>query len=157
MTVRSLDDFDRKLLVLVQRDARLTAGQLGTALGLSASAVQKRLKRLRGTGVLWREVALLSDEALRGSTMFAVRVVLASGTLARSDRLERMFEKSPEVTQCYHVTGDFDYLLIVHTGDMSGFTEFVERRLKGNPDVARYETHVVMKPVKRSLEAPVPG
>jgi Lrp/AsnC family leucine-responsive transcriptional regulator len=155
MTVRSLDDFDRKLLTLVQRDARLTAGQLGAELGLSASAVQKRLKRLRGTGVLWREVALLSDEALRGSTMFVVRVVLASGTLARSERLERTFAKLPEVTQCYHVTGDFDYLLIVHTGDISEFTGFVERRLKDNPDVARYETHVVMKSVKRSLEAPV--
>lgn len=155
MTVRSLDDFDCRLLMLVQRDARLTAGQLGAEVGLSASAVQKRLKRLRRMGILSREVALLSDEALQGSTMFAVRVALASGTVARSDRLERMLANSPEVTQCYHVTGDFDYLLIVHTGNLSGFTEFVERRLKGNPDVARYETHVVMKSVKRSLEAPI--
>jgi DNA-binding Lrp family transcriptional regulator len=156
MTVRSLDDFDRRLLTLVQRDARQTAGKLGAEIGLSASAVQKRLKRLRSAGLLWREVALLSEEALRGSTMFAVRVVLASGTAARSERVERMFGKSPEVTQCYHVTGDFDYLLLVHTADMADFTAFVERRLKGNPDVARYETHVVMKSVKRSLEAPIP-
>jgi len=156
MTVRSLDDFDRKLLTLVQRDARQTAGKLGAEIGLSASAVQKRLKRLRSAGLLWRKVALLSDEALRGSAMFVVRVVLASGTAARSERLERMFSKSPEVTQCYHVTGDFDYLLIVHTGDMAEFTEFVERRLKSNPDVARYETHVVMTSVKRGLEASIP-
>lgn len=150
-----LDAFDRRLLKLVQQDAGRTAEQLGAEVGLSASAVQKRLKRLRDIGAIEREVAIIGGELTSGTVMSLVHVTLARDVRDGGAAFERRIKAAAEVTQCYHVTGDFDYVVLVHTHAMRGFTDFIERDIKGQADIARYETHVVLKPVKRGLEAPL--
>lgn len=150
-----LDAFDRRLLKLVQQDTARTAEQLGAEVGLSASAVQKRLKHLRDVGAIEREVAIVGAALIDGTVMSLVQVTLARDVRDGGAAFEKRIKDAAEVTQCYHVTGGFDYLLLVHTHAMSGFTAFVERALKGQADIARYETHVVLNPVKRGLEAPL--
>lgn len=150
-----LDDFDRRLLALVQRDAARTAEHLGAEVGLSASAVQKRLKRLRDIGVIEREVAIVAADLIAGAVISLVQVTLARDVRDGGAAFEGRMRRALEVTQCYHVTGDFDYLIVAHTSAMRDFTALVERDIKGQRDVARYETHVVLKPVKRGLEAPL--
>lgn len=151
----SLDEFDRRLLDLLQRDARKTAEEMGAVVGLSASAVQKRIKRLREYGIIDRDVSILSASFIGHFVMSIVRVKLAPDVRDGGAAFEREVKDTAEITQCYHVTGDFDYLLFVHTRDLRAFNELIERFFKGNPHLARYETHLVLKPVKRGLEAPL--
>jgi Lrp/AsnC family transcriptional regulator, leucine-responsive regulatory protein len=143
-----LDAFDRRLLELLQQDSRRTGKELAALVGLSAPACLRRVQRLRETGVIEREIAIVSPRYLgRRVTM----IVLLTIERDRPDRM-RLFTAAmcalPEVTQCYTVTGDADYVLTVVVPDMEAYAQFTERHFY-EPYVKRFETIVVLSDAMR--------
>jgi Lrp/AsnC family transcriptional regulator, leucine-responsive regulatory protein len=139
-----LDDFDREILRRVQLDARITGEDIGADVGLSAAAVQRRLKRLRELKVIVAEVAIVDPKAVGQAMSFVVAVEMER---ERSDMLDAFRAAAcadPNVQHCYYVTGVADFILIVVARDMDDFETFTRRLLFDNPNIRHFTTSVVM-------------
>lgn len=147
-----LDDLDHRLLALLQRDADATLTELGDAVGLSASAVQRRLVRYRKAGLL-RRVAVL-DPALLGVTLAAVWVAMERESARQHATFVARMRAAPEVQQCYTLAGEWDYLVILATTGVAHVRELAERLFGSDENLKRYETRIVFEAVKRGLELP---
>jgi DNA-binding Lrp family transcriptional regulator len=152
-----MDQLDRKVLALYQRDTRRIAESIGEEVGLSAAAVQRRLKALRADGTIRHEIAVLDPAALGFPIICIVALTMVSGPNPRRqlDRFKREMVSTPEVQQCYHVTGTTDFILVIAVSSMEDFAEFSRRSFEGNEYVARFETHVVLDRVKAGLALPI--
>jgi Lrp/AsnC family transcriptional regulator, leucine-responsive regulatory protein len=152
-----MDQLDRKILALYQNDTRRIAESIGDAVGLSAAAVQRRLKALRANGTIRNEIAVLDPAALGFPIVCIVALTMVGGPNPRRqlDRFKREMISKPEVQQCYHVTGTTDFILIVAVSNMEAFAEFSRHSFEGNERVARFETHVVLDRVKVGLALPL--
>ena len=143
-----LDRFDLKLLDLVQYDNRLTSEVLGERVGLSATAVQRRLKRLRDTGVIEADIAVVSPKAVGQRVQMIVLVSLERERADIIDRFKKSIRATPEVMNGYYITGDADFLLLVTTPDIEAYELFTRRFFYENPDIKNFKTMVVMDRVK---------
>ena len=148
-----MDAIDRKILTLYQHDTRRAAASIGGEVGLSAAAVQRRLKRLRSDGTIAAEIAVLNNVAVGRPVTCLVSIELATNA-AQIDRFTRRMRDLAEVQQCYHVTGSSDIFLVVTAESMESYRAFARIRLE-IPQVARYETHVVLDRVKVGLSLSV--
>ena len=152
-----MDGLDRRILALFQSDTRRIAAEIGEEVGLSSAAVQRRLKRLRETGVIAKEVAVLDPP----SVGVPITCIVALGMLPRAapqqqlDRFKRDMRKLPEVQQCYHVTGTMDFVLVISARSMEDYAHFARTWFESNASVARYDTQVVLERVKVGLELPL--
>jgi Lrp/AsnC family leucine-responsive transcriptional regulator len=150
-----LDQLDTAILACLQEDARTIAETIGAKVGLSAAAVQRRIKRLREAGVIEREVAVLSPAALGLSMTFVVMVEMERENLAVLDAFRRQILADDCVQQCYYVTGNADFVLVVTCPDMAGFEAFTRRMFFDNPNVRHFTTSVAMDRVKVGLTLPL--
>ena len=155
MRTPDLDQLDLAILACLQADARTIAETIGAKVGLSAAAVQRRIKRLREAGVIEREVAVLSPDALGLSMTFVVTVEMERENLAVFDGFRRQVLAEDAVQQCYYVTGTADFVLIVTCQDMAAFEAFTRRMFFDNPNVRHFTTSVAMDRVKVGLTLPL--
>jgi DNA-binding Lrp family transcriptional regulator len=151
-----LDRFDRQLLGLVQHDAALTAEQLAAHVSLSASAIQRRLRRLREQGVIQRQIAVLDAAALGQPTTFIAALHVDSERPDQMARLRAWLDAEPAVQQAFYVTGEADFVLVVTAPDAARYEALMARLLADHPHVRRYTTQVAMGVLKRGLALPVP-
>jgi DNA-binding Lrp family transcriptional regulator len=150
-----LDRFDLAILEHYQRDSQLLAKTLGDAVVLSAAAVQRRLKHLREDGVIERECAVLSPKALGVMVICIVAVDLEREGGEDLDRFRRDMARHAEVQQCYYVTGQADFVLVVLTRDMEAYDAFTREVLTANANVRKFTTQVVLERAKVSLDVPI--
>lgn len=151
----TLDAFDREILRYVQHDARMTGEDIGAAIGLSAAAVQRRLKRMREVGVIVAEVAVVDPLAVGQNMGFIVSVEMERERADMLDAFRHAACADPNVQHCYYVTGVADFILIVTARDMDDFQAFTRRLLFDNPNIRRFTTSVVMARDKISQAVPV--
>ncbi|MDA9437025.1 Lrp/AsnC family transcriptional regulator [Bradyrhizobium sp. CCBAU 51627] len=150
-----LDKIDFRLLDLVQRDNRLCSEQLGRKVGLSASGVQRRLKRLRSTGVIEADVSIISPKAIGRNVTAVVLISLERARADTVDRLKRQISKMPEVMSAFYVTGLADLVLLVTVNDMEDYERFARRLSEESSDIKRIETMVVMDRFKAGFTLPI--
>jgi len=148
-----LDEFDHRLLALLQHDAAVTLTVLGEAVGLSPSAVQRRISRYRRHGLL-RQVAVLDPAAFPGTTLAAVLVTMERDTLRLHSAFRARMRSAPEVQQCYAIAGEWDYLVLLVASSVTHYREVAERLFVDEGNVKRYETRMVFDVVKHGLELP---
>jgi DNA-binding Lrp family transcriptional regulator len=148
-----LDEFDHRLLELLQRDASLTLTALGDAIGLSASAVQRRIARYRKSGLM-RQVAVLDTDLLPAATLAAVWVTMERDTFRLHSAFRARMRAAPEVQQCYAVAGQWDYLAIIVARSVAHYREVAERLFVDEGTVKRYETRLVFDTIKQGLNLP---
>ncbi|MGH1482097.1 MAG: Lrp/AsnC family transcriptional regulator [Geminicoccales bacterium] len=147
-----MDDKDLAILRLVQSDARMTAEVLGFEVGLSAPAVQKRLKKMRETGIIESEIAVLSPSKLGREMTVIVQVMLERESRAHLDTFKRRMRSAPSVQQCYYTTGEADLILIVVVRDIQEYEEFTQEYFFDESNVSRFTSSIVMDRVKVSLD-----
>ncbi|MGL5889040.1 MAG: Lrp/AsnC family transcriptional regulator [Bacteroidia bacterium] len=146
--MHNLDEFDKKILIQLQQNNRITADELGKMINLSTSAVQRRLKRLREDKIIEADVSIISPLAVGIGITCIVDVTLFLGNSKVIDSFKNLMSDSPQVTQCYYVTGTFDFVVIVNTKDMKDYEDFSKKYFMDNTDVKQFYTHVVMDKVK---------
>ena len=142
------DQFDKHILRLLQQNNRLTSDELATEVGLSSSAIQRRLKRLRDEKIIEADVAIISPSVAGIAITCVVDVALERGTSQALKKFKSAMLKCPDVMQCYYVTGSYDFILVVNTKTMELYEAFTNKWLLDNPDVKHFYTHVVMDKVK---------
>ena len=147
-----MDDKDLEILKLMQTNARLTAEALGYEIGLSPPAVQKRLKRLRDTGVIENEIAVLSSSKLGREMTVIVQVMLERESRMHLDAFKRRMRSAPAVQQCYYATGEADFILVVIVENISEYEEFTQEYFFDESNVNKFTSSIVMDRVKVSLD-----
>jgi DNA-binding Lrp family transcriptional regulator len=152
-----MDRIDRKILAIYQTGTRRIAESIGTEVGLSAAGVQRRLKRMRSSGVIRDEIAVVDAAAVDIPIVCVVSVAMASGSAPRKnlDRFKKDMQAATNVQQCYQVTGTTDFVLIVAASSMDAYRDFARHWFEGNDHVVRFETQVVLDKVKVGLSLPI--
>lgn len=150
-----LDDFDLRILARYQDDVRVAAESIGEQVGLSAAAVQRRLKRMREAGVIEAEIARISPRAVGLPLTCIVTVDIDRETAADLDRFKARMLACPEVQQCYYVTGEADFILTVLVADVEAYDAFTRTHLLGDANVHSFTTHVVMERIKAGVGVPL--
>ena len=146
---------DRRILAILQKDARRPAELIGVDVGLSASAVQRRIVRMREEAVITAEVALVDPkQAGRPLTMIVdVEVERERPELLAS--LKQWIAAEPCVQEAWYVTGAGDYVLIVVAHDVDDFEALMQRLVADNANVRRFQTRVALSTLKRGMFVPM--
>jgi Lrp/AsnC family leucine-responsive transcriptional regulator len=152
-----LDQLDHAILSRLQEDSRTIAESIGAQVGLSAAAVQRRIKRLREAGVIAREVAVIDPRAVGLAMTFIVTVEMERERIDVLNAFRKQVVADPSVQQCYYVTGSADFVLVVHCRDMADFEAFTRRTFFDNGEIRHFTTSVVMDRVKVGLSIPLNG
>ncbi|OCK59899.1 Lrp/AsnC family transcriptional regulator [Bradyrhizobium sp. LMTR 3] len=150
-----LDRIDARLLDLVQRNNRLTSEELGAKVGLSASGVQRRLKRLRSQRVIEGDVSIVSPKAIGRNVSLLVLVSFERDRTDIVDRFKQTIRKMPEVMSGFYVTGQTDFVLLVTANNMEEYEQFTRFLVDENPDIKRFESMVVLDRVKAGFTLPM--
>ncbi|WP_020180506.1 Lrp/AsnC family transcriptional regulator [Methylopila sp. M107] len=143
----TLDAFDRKLLGLVARDNLAPARLLADKVGLSESAVLRRLKRLRAGGVIAADVSIVAPEALGLGLTMHVLVTMEREGSAVLDAFARKISARAEVVDAWYVTGDSDFVLLVRVGSMADYERFTRETLNDEPNVRSFKTLIAIRQV----------
>lgn len=151
---QEIDRFDRKILDLLQENARLTSREIGERVGLSATSCQRRINRMRTYGIIEREIAVVSPKAVGRSLLIVIDVVLERGDSSLINRFRKRIVKRPEVMQAYYLTGQLDFMLIVSMEDMEEYDAFTREMFFDNEDVFKFETKTVMDRTKTGFAIP---
>ena len=159
MALAEFDKLDRAILQRLQANGRETYEEIGARVGLSASAVLRRVKRLEEVGVIDRYVALVRPEAVGlGLTAYLnVRLEKLTERHKRNpmDQFRASVQTWPEVVECAALTGEMDYLLRVVVQDMAHYSRFIMDTLLKHPSVEDCKTSFVLDRVKGTTALPV--
>ena len=144
----TLDKTDLQILRTLQENARLTMKELAARVSLSSTPVFERLKRLEANGYIKRYIAVLDAEKLgKGFVIFChVKMVRLNREIAQE--FAQIIRGIPEVTECYNISGSFDYLLKIHAPDMKYYQQFVLNVLGTIEHLSSLESVFVMDEVK---------
>jgi Lrp/AsnC family transcriptional regulator, leucine-responsive regulatory protein len=151
-----LDRFDRQLLKLVQENSGLTAEQLAGQVGLSSSAVQRRLRRLREEGIIERDIAVVDPSKVGSPTFFIVSLHVERERPELLMQLRQWLAMQEPIQQIFYVTGEADFILVVSAPHTAAYDAFMSRMLSENPNVKRFTTNVALNVLKRGLSIPIP-
>jgi len=152
-----LDSFDLAILDVLQKNNATPQRLIGEMVNLSAPAVQRRIKRLEEAGVIRANVAIIDpDKVGRPLTIF-VEVELESERVELIDAAKAGFAALPEVQQCYYVTGEADFILVITVATMAEYEDLTRRLFFANNNVKKFRTIVAMDRVKVGLGVPIRG
>ena len=150
-----LDRFDLDILDILQRDNLTSQRAIGEAINLSAPAVQRRIKKMEEAGVIKANVAVIYPPSVGQAITILVEVHVESERIDLLDATKARLAAAPEVQQCYYVTGDADFILVVTVPTMSAYEALTRRLFFENANVKRFRTLVVMDRVKVGLTVPI--
>ena len=148
----NIDKADIAIINALQKNARIGIENLAELASLSPASVQRRLKTLRESGIILREVAVVDPSKVGQLMSFVVLVELERERRDQIDQFIRRVLKEPQVQQCYYVTGDADFCLICMAQDMDDFEMLTQRLFFEDANVRRFRTSVVMGRKKVSME-----
>jgi Lrp/AsnC family leucine-responsive transcriptional regulator len=152
-----LDPLDRRILALVQRDCTLAAETIAEQVGLSASAVQRRLKRMREDKTILAQVAVVDPKRVGRPLTFIAAAEIERERAELLQELRRWLDAEPAVPQVYYVTGTADLVMILTAESVEAYDAITARLVAENPNVRRVTTSVTLHAFKRGLFVPVGG
>ncbi|GLS32149.1 DNA-binding transcriptional regulator, Lrp family [Mesorhizobium albiziae] len=153
--IPSLDSIDRRLLDALQRDARAKMEGLAAEVGLSASAVQRRIVRLREAGVIVGERMVLDPRSTGHPITVIVELMLERERAALTDGLKRWLLAADEVQSAWGVTGETDFVLVVTAPDLESYERFTRRMMDDNEVIREFRSSIALNRLKHSLFVPV--
>ncbi|MBT8289619.1 Lrp/AsnC family transcriptional regulator [Muriicola sp. SD30] len=145
-----LDHLDKQLLGLLQDDCKKTTKSYANQLGLSTTAVYERIKRLERDGVIKKYVALLDKHLVAMDFTVLCHVKLSRHIKEYVLQFEREVLQLEEVSECFHVSGDYDYILKVHVSNMAAYREFMVTKLTALNNIGSTQSSFVISEVKAS-------
>lgn len=151
-----LDALDRRILSVLQEDNQITNLALAERVGLSPPACLKRVRRLRDEKVIVKDVALVDPDRVGQGIVAFVGVELDRQREDVLASFERKIAAEPDVQQCYFVSGEIDYLLIVTCRDMEAYNAFARRVLANEHNIKRFRTSFNLSRVKYETKVPLP-
>ncbi|MCZ2127777.1 MAG: Lrp/AsnC family transcriptional regulator [Anaerolineales bacterium] len=150
-----LDEIDRRLLRALQMDGRLSNVELARTAFLSPPATHARLRRLEREGYI-REYVAVVDRAQTGFDLLCfIHVSLQMHQLEQVENFRRVIREMPEVLECHHITGEYDYLLKAALRNRKDLERFLVEKLTPIPGVERIHTSLALTEVKATMALPL--
>lgn len=143
-----IDQYDRRILRILQQDGRITNQQLAQQVDLSAAACWRRVKAMEEAGVIQRYAALLDPRQLEQGLTVVLMVQLSQHNRAYRDAFETRVKGLSEVLQCYALTGNADFMLRVQVPDMAAYDRFLNDNLFTLEGVAQVQSNFALREVK---------
>ena len=143
----TLDDFDHRLLARVRRNNLEPARVTADAVGLSESAVLRRLRRLRAEGVIVGDVAIVDPGRIQPRILIHVLITMTTQARQVTDAFKRAMTRSKDVLGAWDVTGETDFLVTVAVGSMADYERFCQRELTTELGVGSFKTMIVIREV----------
>lgn len=151
----SLDKFDIGILNILQSDNSIPLKDIGEKVGLSGPAVQRRIKKLRENNIIVSDISVLNPDKVGQFITLFVEVELENEQIAVLEDLKDKFRSVREIQQCYYITGQADFMLVVVVPVMSAYEQLTKKLFFENPNIKRFRTSVVMDCVKGGLSLPL--
>ena len=151
----SLDAVDRQLLTVIQENGRLSNAELARRIHLSPPATHARLRKLEEQGIIRQYVALLDRERLGYDLLCFIYIRMAMHELNYLEPFQDHVRSLPEVLECHHLTGQFDYLLKVALRNRRELQNFVRDKLVPLKGVAQITTSILLEEVKSTPILPI--
>lgn len=143
-----LDNTDKKILEILQDDARITNLELANRVGISPPATLERVKRLELNGVIKKYVALVDPAKVSKGTFALVSVALMIHQIPSIDSFTKQINKLEEVLECYHITGSDDFMLKIAVENIEQYEKFILNKLTKIKGVSKVTTNIVLSTVK---------
>ena len=150
----ALDKTDIRILDVLTEQGRISISDLSATIGLSQTPTVNRIRKLEETGVIMGYQAHLSEAMLGGAISVFTWVSLVDQKRDTLSAFERAMERSPEVMDCYLMTGDADYLLRIAMSGLGEFERFLTDTLTGLPEVRSIRSSVALRPVVQKRRPP---
>lgn len=151
----TLDQFDLKILSILQRCGRMSKAELATKIGLSASPCLMRLKKLEDAGYISGYHAEINISRLANTTTVVTEIELQSHRSDDFDKFEAAIMTVDEIIECNATGGGIDYYIKMVVSDIEHYQAIVEYLLSKDLSIARYYTYIVTKPIKNSQYLPL--
>ncbi|MDB4292269.1 Lrp/AsnC family transcriptional regulator [Maribacter sp.] len=145
-----LDKIDTRLLMLLQADCKRTTAAYAQQLNLSTTAIYERIKRLEKTAVIRDYVALVDRQKVQKAFTVLCHIKLIQHIKDYVLQFERDVLKLAEVVECYHISGDYDYILKIHVQDMDAYREFMVTKLTSIKNIGSTQSSFVINEVKHT-------
>ncbi len=155
MSDTRLDEIDRRILGVLQEDARIANVELAGRVGISASPCWRRVREMEETGVISRYVTLVDPATLDLRVSVFVQVTLEKQVEGALEVFEKAVQARPEVMECYLMTGDADYHLRVVVPDLTAYERFLMDHLTRVPGIANIRSSFALKQVKYTTALPL--
>ena len=150
-----LDDVDLNILRLLQQDGRISNAELARRVGLSPPSVLQRVRKLEEMKLVKEYTAVLDHEALGFKLVVMAMVSLALHQEQPIERFRKAVKDMPEVLECMHVSGDFDFLLKIVVKDMAAYEEFIRERLSAIKGVGKIQSSFILAMNKDTTALPI--
>ncbi len=144
----TLDKVDRKLLNLLQKDNQMPTRVLAEKTHISQPTCLRRIRDLREAGIISADVSMVDPFALGYGMLAFLEISLNNQSDEQMQEFEARMSREVEVMQCYFVSGDYDYFLVVHVVDMDAYYQFVRRVISGSGNVRHFQSRFPMKRAK---------
>ncbi|WP_428609099.1 Lrp/AsnC family transcriptional regulator [Sedimenticola sp.] len=148
MNTKELDRIDRHILNRLQNDNKISNLKLAEQVGLSPPACLRRVNRLRAEGVIIADVSLVAPQVAGHHINIIVEVEMERDHLELAAQFRKAIQDSPEVTQCYAVTGEVDFILVVSVADMQAYDAFTQKVLYKQPNLRKFRSLISLDRVK---------
>ncbi|MGY2803677.1 Lrp/AsnC family transcriptional regulator [Bradyrhizobium sp. USDA 4506] len=149
------DRIDARILEIVQKNNRLTSEVIGEIAGLSATACQRRLKRLRAEKIIEADISIVSPKAVGRPIQMLVLVTMERERSDIIDQFKKDIKLSADVVNGFYVTGEADFILYVTAPTMEDYEQFTRCFFYKNPDIKSFKTMVVLDRVTAGFAIPV--
>jgi Lrp/AsnC family leucine-responsive transcriptional regulator len=150
-----LDKVDKSMLRALQADGRLSNVELARKISLSPPAAHARLRRLEKDGYIRQYTAVVDREKAGYDLLCFIHISLQMHQVTQVEKFREATRKMPEVLECHHITGEYDYLLKVVLKNRKDLERFVVDKLTPIPGVARIHTSLVFTEVKSTMALPL--
>ena len=145
-----LDTIDKKLINLLQQDSKQTTKQLSLQLNLSVTAVYERVKKLENQKVIEKYVAIVNKNKIEKSFLVFCHIKLMQHSKEYLNTFEYEILKLEEVSECFHVSGDYDYILKIYVKDMDAYRNFVVTKLTAIKHIGSTHSTFAIEQVKNT-------
>lgn len=152
----ALDQFDIKILDILQKDNQTSQRHIGEIVGLSAAAVQRRIKKMREEKIIIADTSVINPEKMGTPILLFVEIELDTDKIEFIDEIKSIFNKTPQIQQCYYVTGEVDFVLIILVNNMKEYEILTRDLFFSNTNIRRFKTLVNMHTVKAGMKIPLP-
>ena len=154
--MEAFDTLDYRILEVLQKNNLTSQRDIGNAIGLSAPAVQRRIVRMRELGMISADMAVLNPELLGPLITIVVQVEMETDKVELVNKTKLKFKQTPQVQQCYYVTGEADFMLVVVVHTMKEYETLTHQLFFNNPGIQRFKSSICMDIVKSGLTLPMP-
>ena len=148
--VQSLDKKDMAILKLLQENARVTVKEISAKIHLSTTPVHERIKRMEESGVIKQYVTLLDHSKVKKGLIVICYVSLKEHSKNAGNKFIKTIHELTEVTECYNISGEFDFMLKVICGDMNSYYDFHVNKLSNIENMGHVQSIFVMGIIKQT-------